>query len=276
MVIHGRNFLDSRWAFFVLVYLGSTPFWVASLFLKVGGLPDNLPVTDIGATFVPAAVGTFLVVRRGGWAAARDLLKRTVDFEKIQPLRWLLITVFLYPVLFLITWVLMVAIGLKMPATWGVPVQSLLVLVAFLAAAAGEELGYSGYAIDRMQEKYTPAISALAIGLIHALWHYPSMIQLGQQLLLMVTGTVFTIAVRILCVWLYNNTNGSVAASILFHAIGNTCRTLFPGGRAGFEQADAIVGYSVVTLVALLVLVFWKAKPLTPKNGIPRATGPIT
>ena len=37
------------WQYFLLVYLMSTPFWLIAGSIPRGGLPDNLPLTDIGA-----------------------------------------------------------------------------------------------------------------------------------------------------------------------------------------------------------------------------------
>jgi len=68
------------------------------------------------------------------------------------------------------------------------------------------------------------------------------MIQLGQTPTLMAWGTLFTVGVRILPVWLYNNTGKSVFAAIFFHAMVNTGRSVFPGGRSHFELADGAVG----------------------------------
>lgn len=40
-------------AFFVLVYTMSVPFWILSIRQGKSGLPDNIPMTDIGATLSP-------------------------------------------------------------------------------------------------------------------------------------------------------------------------------------------------------------------------------
>ena len=53
----GASSKRSPLKFFVLVYALSIPFWVLSTLVKIKGLPDNLPVTDIGATFVPLISG---------------------------------------------------------------------------------------------------------------------------------------------------------------------------------------------------------------------------
>jgi hypothetical protein len=88
------------------------------------------------------------------------------------------------------------------------------------------------------------------------------MLALGQSHALLWWGLLATVAYRVLYVWLYNNTNQSVGAVILFHAIGNTGRTAFPGGRAHFELAHAAIGYGLVTLTAVVVVTLWGPRTL--------------
>lgn len=136
------------------------------------------------------------------------------------------------------------------------------VFIGFFFAAAGEELGYTGYATDPMQVRYTALTASLIMGTIHAVWHYPSMIQIGQTPGLMFWGTLLTISFRILTAWLYNNTEKSVFAAILFHAVTNTGRSIFPGGRSAYELGDAAVGYVIITITALIVVFLWGSKTL--------------
>lgn len=252
----------SPWIFFLLVFVLTTPFWLLSTVIKVGGLPDNLPVTDIGATLVPLIAAVILTYREEGFAGVKRLLKRTFDFGRIKQKAWYLPIIFLMPFLYLLTYVIMRWIGLSVPTEWRISPLIILVFLAFFFAAAGEELGYTGYAIDPMQKQMGALTAALIMGILWAIWHYPSMIELGQPIGLMIWGTLFTIAIRVLNVWLYNNTGGSVFAVILFHAIGNTSRTAFPGGRPAFEIADAAVGYSLVIITAIIVILLWGAKTL--------------
>ena len=128
--------------------------------------------------------------------------------------------------------------------------------------AAGEEVGYMGYAIDPMQARWSALQASLIIGTLHAFWHYPSMIGLGQTPALMAWGTLSTISLRVLMVWLYNNSGRSVFAVVLFHAMANTGRSIFPGGRASFEANDAAIGYSIITIAAVAVIFLWGSKSL--------------
>ncbi len=249
-------------AFFVMVFGLTVPFWVLGAFVRVAGLPDNLPVTDVGATFVPLIAASILAYREAGFAAVKSLLKRTFDYGRITQKKWYIPILLLLPFLYLLTYWVMRRIGLPLPDAWELPPWTPLLFAAFFIAAAGEELGYMGYAIDPMQARWSALTASLIMGILWALWHYPSMIQIGQSPGLMAWGTLATVGFRVLYVWLYNNTGQCIFAVIFFHAMGNTGRSVFPGGRAQFELADAAVGYSIIALAAAAVTFLWGAKTL--------------
>lgn len=108
-----------------------------------------------------------------------------------------------------------------------------------------------------MQVRYTALTASLIMGSIHAVWHYPSGISIGQNMGLIVWGTLLTVSFRVLTVWLYNNTRNSVFAAILFHAVTNTGRSVFPGGRSSYELGDVAVGYAIITITAVIVVFLW-------------------
>lgn len=248
--------------FFVLVFALTFPLWVLSRVIRAEGLPDNLPVTDAAATFVPLLAASILVYREEGWNGVKKLLRKTFDYGKIRQKKWYIPILFLMPFLYILTYTVMRLIGLPIPHSWKIPLTTPLIFLAFFAAAAGEELGYMGYAIDPLQERWSALKTGLIVGSIWALWHFPSMIQIGQTPALMAWGFFVTIAFRLLYIWLYNNTGGSVFAVILFHAISNTGRTIFPGGRSQYELANAAVGYSIIIFAALTVILLWGSKTL--------------
>ena len=72
------------WQYFLLVYTLSAPFWLLSLFLKNSPLPDNLPLTDIGAALTPTIAAALLRYREGGMAAVRGLFGRVFDYGRIK------------------------------------------------------------------------------------------------------------------------------------------------------------------------------------------------
>jgi uncharacterized protein len=255
--------------FFLLVYALTIPFWVLSGMIKINGLPDNLPVTDAGATFVPLIAAMILIHREQGPSGIRNLLKRTFDFKRIHARIWYLPVIFLSPLLYVLTYGAMRLIGLPVPNNWQPPLATPLLFITFFIAAAGEELGYMGYAIDPIQGRIGALPTGLVVGSLWALWHFPSMIQIGQSSALMACGFLATVGFRILYIWLYNNTGRCVFGVILFHAMGNTGRSVFPGGRSTFELAHGVVGYSLVVISSIVVTFFWGAKTLaTYRYGV--------
>jgi membrane protease YdiL (CAAX protease family) len=249
--------------FFILVFALSIPFWVLNIIFPMNLPVDNLPVTVIGATFVPLIAASILVYREEKFRGVRKLWKRAFDYKRIKQKIWYFPIIFLMPFLYVLTYWAMHLVGLPVPNEWHIPIATPLIFIGFFLAAAGEELGYTGYVTDPMQARYSALTASLIMGSIHAVWHYPSMIQIGQTLGLMFWGTLLTISFRVLTVWLYNNTGNSVFAAILFHAITNTGRSIFPGGRSAYELGNAAVGYAIITIAAVIIVFLWGPKTLS-------------
>lgn len=234
--VNNSTLKRSPFLFFVLVYVLSIPLWVFNVVYPTKIPVDNLPVTDIVTTFSPMVAGSILVYREEKLSGVKNLLKRAFDYIKITEKVWYAPIIFLMPFIYVLTYVIMLLIGLPVPTVWNPPLQTPLIFIAFFLAAAGEELGYSGYVTDPMQVRYTALNASLIIGLIHAVWHFPSMLSMGMTPGLFIWGGfILAFSFRILTVWLYNNTGKSVFAAILFHAVTNTGRSIFPGSRSTFQ-----------------------------------------
>lgn len=98
--------------------------------------------------------------------------------------------------------------------------QSYMVVVALVCAfpnTLGEELGWRGFALPRLQARYNALVSSLILGLFWAFWHIPMWIaggMMGQDLL---RSGVTIATVAIIFTWVYNNTGGSLLLAWLFH-----------------------------------------------------------
>ncbi|MEP6780856.1 MAG: type II CAAX endopeptidase family protein [Gemmatimonadaceae bacterium] len=254
-------------AFFVLVYAMSTPFWMLSTLNTTSSLPDSLPVTDIGAVLTPTLAAMILRYRENGAEGVKALFLRTLDLRNVKRRAWLLIAVLLFPLLYVIAYVVMRLLSMPVPHAWQ-PSPSLGILfLFFFVGATAEELGYTAYETDALQCRMSALSAALVMGPIWALWHFPSMMQMGQSAHLMAWGFFVTIAFRVISVWLYNNSSRSVFAVILAHAVGNTARSGFPGGRSAFELGSGAIAYCVVILFAVLTVVLWGPKTLSEFVG---------
>ena len=86
--------------------------------------------------------------------------------------------------------------------------------------ANGEEIGWRGYVLPRLQAKYGALTSALILGVIWGLWHLPKYLT-HWDAVSFAWFMAHTTIVSILYTWLYNGTKGSLLLVTLFHAASN-------------------------------------------------------
>ena len=87
----------------------------------------------------------------------------------------------------------------------------------------GEELGWRGFALPRMQARHPALTASLLLGVLWGLWHLP--LEIAQGLPLIAAGLVgfvffllHIIAYALLFTWVYN-TQGSLFLMVLFHTV---------------------------------------------------------
>lgn len=100
--------------------------------------------------------------------------------------------------------------------------------------------------------------ASIILGTIWGVWHYPSIIQQCHNATWIAWGTLGTVGLRVLIVWLYNNTGRSVFAAILFHTMANIGRTSFPIDQTHNPLVDYPgVHYSIIAVAAVIVAFLW-------------------
>ncbi|MGD9658644.1 MAG: CPBP family glutamic-type intramembrane protease [Methylocystis sp.] len=74
------------------------------------------------------------------------------------------------------------------------------IFLMFLVAALGEELGWSGYAIDALQKKRSACQAAILPGVIGAEWHFVPLAQANRSPMWIAWWSVGSVAARVLTV----------------------------------------------------------------------------
>ncbi|MCX2729515.1 CPBP family glutamic-type intramembrane protease [Saccharopolyspora sp. NFXS83] len=170
-----------------------------------------------------------LTYRAEGAAGARALLRRVVDHRRITGKAWYLPVVLLPVMCLVLTWALTVLTGLEFqPQPELALTAALLFAAVFFFAAAGEELGWSGHAIEPLQQRWGALGGGVVLGVVWWAFHIPSILQSGQGPTLFVLGFFGAVGMRVLRVWLFANTGGSVFAIIVVHAVTNMCTSYVP------------------------------------------------
>jgi hypothetical protein len=247
-------------AFFLLVFALSIPFWVAAATVRQTlPLPMNLPVSSL-SVFCPLIAAFILVRRQDGPGGIKRLLRKVFDYKGIKRKIWYLPIIFGMPFIMVVSYAVMRLMGLPLPAQPRIPLLAIPVLfVVYFAAAAGEETGWTGYAADPLQDRWSALKTSLVLGSGWALWHVTLYAQAHHDLAWIAWQSLSLVAVRLLIVWLYNNTGKAVLAAILFHDMMNVSQGLFPNGGSHYDPA---VTAPVIVIAAVIVTFLWGAKTL--------------
>ena len=201
--------------FAVLEFALSIPFWGWVALAHAGVVPD-LQMLNAAWSLTPMMAASILVYRERGAAGLRALFGRCFDYKRIKSRAWLLPVLLLEPFIVFTQYEIALLLGAQPPA----PYFTLLVPLAYLGfffGVFGEELGWTGYAIDPMQERWTALKASILLGIMWASFHAPVWIFTGASLYWIVWQWIYVVATRVLFVWIYNNTGKSLFAIALVH-----------------------------------------------------------
>lgn len=223
--------------FFVLAYgiswLLWAPLWLPAL--GVQGLP-TLPFPHALGAIGPLAAAFIVSHAEQGEAGTRDLLQRMGLWR--GQLRWVLVAL-LAPLGVLVLALLGAAllggetlVLTELPRYREFPSFSALgfLLYNIVSFGYGEEVGWRGFALPRLQSRYSPRIATGLLTVGWALWHLPLFLYRPGYTSMDVAGIVawlFSLATgAILLTWLYNKSRGSILVVALFHAAIDVVFTL--------------------------------------------------
>jgi len=131
----------------------------------------------------------------------------------------------------------------------------ILILLFLVLLSTGEELGWRGYAMPRLQARYGSMGASLILGLLWGFWHLPLFWIPGSvQYGLPVPGYILaTIGYTIIYTCIYNGSKGSVLLPSLYHA-GSNLTLLY--WDAIFPATISNLYFSLPALAILVLVVF--------------------
>jgi membrane protease YdiL (CAAX protease family) len=129
----------------------------------------------------------------------------------------------------------------------------------FPGSALGEEIGWRGYALPRLQARRSALSASLILAPIWGLWHLPLWLT-GDAVKTPVFYVPFfffsVFAFSVILTWVYNSTEGSLLMVVFLHATVNLPVTL------GIEELGSratvpVLLYWGLMAVAAIVVVIW-------------------
>ena len=138
--------------------------------------------------------------------------------------------------------------------------------MALIGGPLFEEPGWTGFAQARLQRLYGSLVGGLILGSLWALWHLPGFLIPSQDLSdIPPRGTALDFAVfafalvglRLIIIWVVNNTRDSVLMAILVHASWNTFYAtclirLFPTRAVLGSYSNLTIGACALALVLIV------------------------
>jgi len=130
-----------------------------------------------------------------------------------------------------------------------------LLYMVFYAGGLNEETGWTGFALPRLMEKFSPLLSTIILWALCMLWHVP--VHLAGYFNLSYHVLVGSFFGRFLLTWLFMKSNGGLLTAIILHTSVNVTSQFVP-----LTNASLLID----TMVALIVIIegkMWKHLPKT-------------
>ena len=247
--------------FFLLAFASTWGLQIPGILAQRGILPGNpsayLPFAGLGL-LGPLAAATLLAWREAGRAGVRSLYAPLARW-RVHPGWWLTALV---PSLLLSGFLFLLNLaGRQGPIAY---LPSAGMVVFGVLASIGEEVGWRGYALPKLQERWSAFAAGSLIGVMWCVWHLPMFVGQGVPLSLLLMMLLYFVGASLFMTWSYNATGGSLllASFVHFGAHLNNSHRALPG-----ETLPLVVHAVVFGALGLLVM---RAQVRSPAHRVAR------
>lgn len=242
--------------FFLIAYAASWALWLPLVWWTP---PETTrqPLLMAG-TFGPSVAAVLLIVLSRGRSGLRSELAAQWRW-RLPFFSWALI---LFGPTLIVLAAIVIAQALGAPGgQWNDPGQLFLILPVFayvviLGGPLGEEFGWRGFALPRLEQHIHPTAAVVLLGLMWGLWHLP-LFWIEGTVQQQVPLTAFLAQITVTSViygWLWNVTR-SLPAVVAIHAATNTTVGLLPVlPDAAGSSIPLWTAISIAAVIALLLI----------------------
>jgi membrane protease YdiL (CAAX protease family) len=254
--------------YFFLAYAISWILFIPYVLAEWGVLQGNYTIFYILHTFGPTLAAIAMTAAIAGKTGLHELRQRIRQWR--APWQWYLFILAGIPVLILL------GIIAQPGALAGFHDLSSLLLIsypfAFIATffgggPLGEEIGWRGFALPRMQKQYGPLWGTLLLGFLWSCWHLSDFLTASKGggqgtgwTAFLTNFPVFMLAVvslAIIMTWIYNHTGGSIFTAILAHTSVNIVEVLLIPRYLSLDEISLhralLTGFGVIALLVLIL-----------------------
>jgi len=241
---------------------------VAAIISHDTNSPDS-PFSSLGyiiyfiGVFAPAFVAIFLSWHEKGKKAVGTLLIKILKAP--NDWRWYVFAVGYLVIIKLLASVFHRIIVGQWPLFGHESFFIIIVAIIFSTPTqAGEEIGWRGFALPRLSDRFGLRTASVILGVIWAAWHLPffyfqNVDKSGQSFpvyLLSVT------AISVAMAWLYWRTNSSLLMTMLMHSAVNNTTGIVPSALAGaknpFSLNASFIAWITTIIMCIMAVYFLK------------------
>ena len=245
--------------FFVLAYIFT---WSCHLAIPALGLPFTMEITHpamllyFAGILGPSASAIIVTSRLEGRTGVKHLLSSV--------LHWRFNLIWYIFAIFIVASIKFANIGLHIKA---IPIPSqwatewihypLVLAISQLWVIFGEEYGWRGFALPRLQKRFGPLGSSIIIGFFWASWHLPMFFipgapQYTNNFIFSFSNYLIIVTFwSIIMTMLYNRTNGSVLICMIFHASLNIAAFTI---RMPREATSILYFYIPIVILSIILM----------------------
>lgn len=263
--------------FFLLAYAASWALWLPLVWWAPSETMRQSLL--VAGTFGPSVAAVLLIAARRGRTGLRTELAQQWKW-RLPITLWALI---LFGPAVIILTAIAIAQAMGAPAgEWNDPGQLYLIILVFayvviLGGPLGEEFGWRGFALPRLERHIHPSAAVALLGLVWGLWHLPLFWIEGtvQQQMPFAAFLAQIIVTSVIYGWLWNETR-SLPAVVAVHAATNTTVGLLPVlPDAAGSLIPLWTAISIAAVIALLLILRTRGR-LGHDENVVRSGGPIS
>jgi membrane protease YdiL (CAAX protease family) len=259
-------------AYFLIAFLGT---WLLDLPMVLGQdglglLGYHVPIAVYAVLFILSAytgptLGAVLVTASlDGRLGLRYFFRRYAQWR--VGIRWYLIALVGTPLVYLISAAIWQGFApfKAVLSNWGMLFTIYLPAVLVFPALItwGEEPGWRGFALTRMQVRYRPIIASLVVGFFHGIWHLPIFLlvngpvasgpfHLGSFLI----NTLGIMIISVVWAWVFNNAAGSILMAVLLHAAFNASQAWIGKAVPNYPPQGGYTAIGIFLACAVIITI---------------------
>jgi membrane protease YdiL (CAAX protease family) len=258
----GKRPLVSTLPFFLVAWTISTLALLPAILAQrglIGGPAERFAPLALFAVLSPMLAA--MIVSRLEGAGIRAVFRPLRDW-RVAP-AWYAIAFVIIPSALLLGTAVYKGAGGSGDVRWLYPPSTPDRIVALIMIPIGEEIGWRGFALPRLQRRFSPLAASLLMGLGWGLWHIPMYLFAGVPFgWLLVQMVLFLVPGSVIYSWVFNRTRGLLPIAIIMHMgiHANNSAIPLPGNPLPFH-----IHFAAILVTAAVVLAdrkVWRAREL--------------